>query len=282
MWRRKYPCRKPKRKPWMKRLGRDVRAKERGGGVGQKMSETKREEIALKAIGLSELNHRVPAVQSDSSFGSIYNPEMAWYRHNNSHKDGENKGGVRALTRERQNAASAHMVASCFQVSAFWPGMKVAWCDNDPHTLITSPQSEGTHHNNLAASKSHLARHGSRLRPLLKLITPPRPGSLLQTPTQHELWDAWGVSRSGEMTMSPLGEMKTSTHHRPSPLSHLQLRFQRAEEPLQERSPVTVRRCHRHPFTSPADSSISTTTPALPWRKGWKRSSASLASSMEC
>lgn len=51
----------------MKRLGRDVRAKERGGGVGQKMSKTKREEIALKAIGLSELNHRVPAVQSDSA-----------------------------------------------------------------------------------------------------------------------------------------------------------------------------------------------------------------------
>lgn len=31
------------------------------------MSKTKRGEIALKAIGLSELNHTVPAVQSDSA-----------------------------------------------------------------------------------------------------------------------------------------------------------------------------------------------------------------------
>lgn len=31
------------------------------------MSKTKREEIALKAVGLSELNHRVPAVQPDSA-----------------------------------------------------------------------------------------------------------------------------------------------------------------------------------------------------------------------
>lgn len=42
------------------------RARE-SGGVKQKMSKTKREEIALKAVGLSELNHRVPAVQSDSA-----------------------------------------------------------------------------------------------------------------------------------------------------------------------------------------------------------------------
>lgn len=31
------------------------------------MSKTKREKIALKAVGLSELNHGVPAVQSDST-----------------------------------------------------------------------------------------------------------------------------------------------------------------------------------------------------------------------
>lgn len=31
------------------------------------MSETKREEIALNAVDLSELNHRQPAVSSDSA-----------------------------------------------------------------------------------------------------------------------------------------------------------------------------------------------------------------------
>lgn len=31
------------------------------------MSETKREAIALKAVDLSELNHRRPAAQSDSA-----------------------------------------------------------------------------------------------------------------------------------------------------------------------------------------------------------------------
>lgn len=40
--------------------------RERGWSWAE-MSKTKREEIALKAIGLSELNHRVPAVQSDSA-----------------------------------------------------------------------------------------------------------------------------------------------------------------------------------------------------------------------
>lgn len=276
----------------MKRLRRDVRVKERGGGVGQKMSKTKREEIALKAIGLSELNHRVPAVQSDSALALYITLRWPWYGHNNSHKDGEKKGGVRALRRERQNVASAHIVELCFQVVAFWTGMKVAWCDNNPHTLITSPQSEGTNHNTttLQHQRAIWPDMAADSRPLLKLISecqreaggPPRPGSLLQTPTQHELWDAWGVSSSGEMTMSPLGEMKTSTHHPPSPLSHLQLCFQKAQEPLQERSPVTVRRCHRRPFVSTTDSSISTTTPGLPWCEDWKRSLASLASSMEC
>lgn len=32
------------------------------------MSKTKREEIALKAIDLTALNHTVPAVQSDSAW----------------------------------------------------------------------------------------------------------------------------------------------------------------------------------------------------------------------
>lgn len=63
----KIAFQKTKKEERRKRLGRDARGKERGGGVGQKMSKTKREEIALKAIGLSELNHRVPAVQSDSA-----------------------------------------------------------------------------------------------------------------------------------------------------------------------------------------------------------------------
>lgn len=35
--------------------------------MGRKMSETKREEIALNAVDLSELNHRRPAVSSDSA-----------------------------------------------------------------------------------------------------------------------------------------------------------------------------------------------------------------------
>lgn len=38
------------------------------------MSKTKREGIALKAIGLSELNHRVPAVQSDSALALNITP----------------------------------------------------------------------------------------------------------------------------------------------------------------------------------------------------------------
>lgn len=39
------------------------------------MSKTKREEIALKAIGLSELNHREPAVQSDSALALNITPK---------------------------------------------------------------------------------------------------------------------------------------------------------------------------------------------------------------
>lgn len=35
--------------------------------IGRKMSETKREAIAFKAVDLSELNHRRPAVRSDSA-----------------------------------------------------------------------------------------------------------------------------------------------------------------------------------------------------------------------
>lgn len=35
--------------------------------MGRKMSETKREEIALNAVDLSELNQRRPAVSSDSA-----------------------------------------------------------------------------------------------------------------------------------------------------------------------------------------------------------------------
>lgn len=50
-----------------KRLVRYVREKEERGGGGRKMSETKREEIALKAVDLSELNHRRPAVHPDSA-----------------------------------------------------------------------------------------------------------------------------------------------------------------------------------------------------------------------
>lgn len=38
-----------------------------GVEIGRKMSETKREAIALKAVDLSELNHRRPAVHSDSA-----------------------------------------------------------------------------------------------------------------------------------------------------------------------------------------------------------------------
>lgn len=44
----------------------EKREKTRGGGDGLK-NETKREEIALKAVDLSELNHRRPAVRSDST-----------------------------------------------------------------------------------------------------------------------------------------------------------------------------------------------------------------------
>lgn len=45
-----------------------VRGKERGGGDRQENErDKKREEIALKAVDLSELNHRRPAVHSDSA-----------------------------------------------------------------------------------------------------------------------------------------------------------------------------------------------------------------------
>lgn len=46
---------------------RDVREKERGGVSWAENEQNKNEEIALKAVGLSELNHRVPAVGSDST-----------------------------------------------------------------------------------------------------------------------------------------------------------------------------------------------------------------------
>lgn len=38
-----------------------------GRQAGREMSETKREEIALKAVDLSELNQRRPAARSDSA-----------------------------------------------------------------------------------------------------------------------------------------------------------------------------------------------------------------------
>lgn len=45
-----------------------VKEKERGGGDRQENErDKKREEIALKAVDLSELNHRRPAVHSDSA-----------------------------------------------------------------------------------------------------------------------------------------------------------------------------------------------------------------------
>lgn len=43
------------------------REKTEGVEMGRKMSETKREEIALNTVDLSELNHRRPAVSSDSA-----------------------------------------------------------------------------------------------------------------------------------------------------------------------------------------------------------------------
>lgn len=45
-----------------------MREKERGGGDRQENErDKKREAIALKAVDLSELNHRRPAVHSDSA-----------------------------------------------------------------------------------------------------------------------------------------------------------------------------------------------------------------------
>lgn len=53
------------RKKWgREERGRTYDKKKGGGG---KMSETKREGIALNAVDVSELNHRRPAVSSDST-----------------------------------------------------------------------------------------------------------------------------------------------------------------------------------------------------------------------
>lgn len=58
----------------------EKREKTRGDGDGLK-NETKREEIAVKAVDLSELNHRRPAVRSDSaSHLNITDAEMDRYR----------------------------------------------------------------------------------------------------------------------------------------------------------------------------------------------------------
>lgn len=63
-----------------------VRGKERGGGDRQENErDKKREEIALKAVDLSELNHRRPAVHSDSALPlNITDTEMGRYSQNNS------------------------------------------------------------------------------------------------------------------------------------------------------------------------------------------------------
>lgn len=68
----------------------EKREKMRGGGDGLK-NETKREEIALKAVDLSELNHRRPAVRSDStSLLNITDAEMDRYRtRQQTHRQGE-------------------------------------------------------------------------------------------------------------------------------------------------------------------------------------------------
>lgn len=93
---------------------RDVSEKERGGGAGQKMSKTKREEIALKAVGLSELNHRVPAVQSDSALALNRTRRWPDMDATTEAKMERIKKVSQHKTRERQNAKCAHLAELWF------------------------------------------------------------------------------------------------------------------------------------------------------------------------
>lgn len=146
---------------------------------------------------------------------------------------------------------------------AFWASVDVfAWCDNHPHKLITRTQSEGTNHNinNLAASKTHLSRHGSRIRLLLELVSGCQqeaggPAGLEDDsrPPLNTCCGTVEVSVAAMNWQHPLG-VKWEPQHIIHPL---RFHICSSHKPVQEQNTVTVRRCYCYPFISPTNSSLS-------------------------
>lgn len=121
----------PKRNHWWGMWER----KREGVELGRKWAKQKARRLPLKAIGLSELNHRVPAVQSDSALALNITPRWPDMDTTTATK----MEGIKEVSQHRQEQDKMPNLRTYWSCGFTWWHFKRVWkCLPDVITIHTS------------------------------------------------------------------------------------------------------------------------------------------------